>query len=62
MFAGSGDKAQSQLSPHIFVDLKQNLIVFKVGVPPAVRVGVQRLKETTEEPEDLKTAEHTQRN
>lgn len=35
---------QSQLSPHVFVDLKQNFIVLEIGVPPAVGVGVQRLK------------------
>ena len=30
-------------SPDIFVDLQQHLVVPEVRVPPAVRVGVQRL-------------------
>lgn len=42
-----------RLSPHIFVDLEENFVIFKVGVPPAVGVGVQRLQETRQEPEEL---------
>lgn len=43
-------KPQGQLpapepcSPDIFVNLQQHLIVPEVGVPPAVGIGVQRLR------------------
>ena len=35
--------APAPCSPDIFVDLQQHLVVPEVCVPPAVRVGVQRL-------------------
>lgn len=43
-WAALTEREGDQSSPDVFVDLKQDFIVFEVGVPPAVGVRVQRLR------------------